>query len=62
MPLIIISGLPSSGKSQRANELKEYFIRRNKVRHHQCCKNKAKMDCPQNTHLFVNKIQEKLNV
>lgn len=25
MPLIILSGLPSSGKSYRANELKEYF-------------------------------------
>jgi tRNA uridine 5-carbamoylmethylation protein Kti12 len=27
MPLIIIVGLPSSGKTNRTNELKEYFER-----------------------------------
>lgn len=25
MPLIVITGIPSSGKSSRTNELKEYF-------------------------------------
>jgi hypothetical protein len=28
MPLIILSGYPSSGKTQRVNEIKEYFVRR----------------------------------
>jgi protein KTI12 len=28
MPLIILSGYPSSGKTQRVNEIKEYFIKR----------------------------------
>lgn len=28
MPLVIITGYPSSGKSQRANELKEYLLKR----------------------------------
>lgn len=31
MPLIIITGLPSSGKTHRTNELKEYFIGRGKT-------------------------------
>jgi len=28
MPLIIISGYPSSGKTQRVNEIKEYLTKR----------------------------------
>ena len=31
MPLIIISGLPASGKSTRANELREFFTERGKI-------------------------------
>lgn len=31
MPLIVITGYPSSGKSHRTNELKEFFIERNKI-------------------------------
>lgn len=33
MPLIIISGYPSSGKTRRAIELKEYFLAMNKITH-----------------------------
>lgn len=33
MPLIIISGLPSSGKSRRATELRDYFVGRSKPAH-----------------------------
>lgn len=28
MPLIILSGYPSSGKTQRVNEIKDYLIKR----------------------------------
>lgn len=28
MPLIIVTGYPSSGKSQRANEIKDYLVKK----------------------------------
>lgn len=31
MPLIVITGYPSSGKTHRTNELKEFFIQRGKT-------------------------------
>lgn len=31
MPLIVITGYPSSGKTYRTNELKEFFIQRGKT-------------------------------
>lgn len=33
MPIIVISGLPASGKSTRARELQNYFLSRDKVVH-----------------------------
>lgn len=33
MPLVVISGIPSSGKTTRTLELKEYFSNRGKVVH-----------------------------
>lgn len=33
MPLIIITGVPSSGKTSRANELKDFFVSKGKKVH-----------------------------
>lgn len=33
MPIIVISGLPASGKSTKARELQEYFVSRDKKVH-----------------------------